>query len=217
MKSADLGEVRRTLWAAADQLRANSTLTPVEYRGPVLGLIFLAYAEHRFEEVRPALEKKATARRPVTVDDYRAQGVVYVPDEARLSHLVALPEAENLGAAVDTAMRAIEAENPDLRDVLPKGYQRLQKSLLVELLRLFAPLPRNLSGDAFGLVHEEFLSNFAMTEGRLGTEVFTCFRRADHASASSAGTPAISAMPLSSAAVQETPSRAVSSARSAAL
>lgn len=173
MKSTDLGDVRRTLWAAADQLRANSTLTPVEYRGPVLGLIFLAYAEHRFEQVRPALKKKATARRPVTVDDYRAQGVVFVPDEARLSHLVALPEAQNLGAAVDTAMRAIEAQNPDLRDILPKGYQRLQKSLLVELLRLFAPLPRNLSGDAFGLVYEEFLSNFASAEGRLSGEFFT--------------------------------------------
>ena len=63
VKSADLGEVRRTLWAAADQLRANSPLTPVEYRGPVLGLIFLAYAEHRFEEVRPELEERRPADR----------------------------------------------------------------------------------------------------------------------------------------------------------
>lgn len=173
MRSSDLGEVRRTLWAAADQLRANSTLSPAEYRGPVLGLIFLAYAEHRFEQVPPDLEAKATPRRPITVDDYRARGVLYVPDEARLSHLVALPEAENLGAAVDAAMRAIESDNPDLRDVLPKGYQRLEKSMLVELLRLFAPLPRNLSGDAFGLIYEDFLSNFAMAEGRLGGEFFT--------------------------------------------
>jgi type I restriction enzyme M protein len=45
--STDLADIRRTLWAAADQLRANSTLAPSEYRGPVLGLIFLAYAEHR--------------------------------------------------------------------------------------------------------------------------------------------------------------------------
>lgn len=71
MNSRDLAEVRRTLYAAADQLRANSTLAPSEYRGPVLGLIFLAYAEHRFEQVRPELGAKATARRPVTPDDYR--------------------------------------------------------------------------------------------------------------------------------------------------
>jgi type I restriction enzyme M protein len=173
VNSNDLAEVRRTLWKAADEMRANSTLAPAEYRGPVLGLIFLAYAEHRFDTLRPELEAKATPRRPVTPDDYRAQGVLYVPDEGRLSALVALPEGNDLGAAVDTAMRAIEADNPELRDVLPKGYQRLAKSTLTELLRLFAPLPRNLSGDAFGLIYEDFLSNFAMAEGRLGGEFFT--------------------------------------------
>src|SRR5262249_23804785 len=155
------------------QLRANSTLAPSEYRGPVLGLIFLAYAEHRFEAVRTEVETKATARRPVTVDDYRARSVLYVPDEARLSHLVNLPERQDLGAAVASAMSAIETHNPELKDVLPKGYQRLEKSTLVELLRLFAPLPRNLAGDAFGLIYEDFLSNFAMAEGRLGGEFFT--------------------------------------------
>jgi type I restriction enzyme M protein len=142
VESKDLAAVRRTLWAAADQLRANSTLAPSEYRGPVLGLIFLAYAEHRFEQVRPELETKATARRPVTADDYKARSVLFVPDEARLSHLVHLPEGADLGAAVDAAMGAVELANPELRDVLPKGYQRLEKSTLVELLRLFAPLPR---------------------------------------------------------------------------
>jgi len=169
----ELVRVRRTLWAAADELRANSTLSPAEYRGPVLGLIFLAYAEHRFEQVRPALEAKATARRPVTADDYRARSVLFVPDVARLSGLVSLPEGENLGRAIDDAMKAVEAANPELRDVLPRGYQRLEKSTLSELLRLFAPLPRQLSGDAFGLIYEDFLSNFAASEGRLGGEFFT--------------------------------------------
>jgi type I restriction enzyme M protein len=70
-------------------------------------------------------------------------------------------------------MRLIEIRNPELKDVLPKGYQRLEKSTLVELLRLFAPLPRTLSGDAFGLIYEDFLSNFAKAEGRLGGEFFT--------------------------------------------
>ncbi len=173
MKTDELARVRRTLWAAADELRANSTLSPAEYRGPVLGLIFLAYAEHRFEQVRPELETKSTARRPVTADDYRARSVLFVPAHARLSHLVDLPESENLGKAIDEAMKLIEDANPELRDVLPRGYQRLEKSTLSELLRLFAPLPRQLSGDAFGLIYEDFLSNFAATEGRLGGEFFT--------------------------------------------
>ena len=173
MKTSNLAQVRGTLWKAADELRANSTLSPSEARGPILGLIFLAYAEHRFEALRPGLEAKATARNPVTPDDYRAQSVLFVSAQARLSYLVGLPEEDDLGQALDTAMRLIETDNPELKGVLPRGYQRLQKSTLTEMLRLFAPLPRTLSGDAFGLIYEYFLSNFAMAEGRLGGEFFT--------------------------------------------
>jgi type I restriction enzyme M protein len=173
MDSTDLADVQRTLWAAADELRANSSLAANEYRGPVLGLIFLAYAEYRFDQVRPEVEAHATERAPVTPNDYKAKSVLFVPEQARLSYLVDLPEGEDLGGAVDTAMRLIEIDNSELKDVLPKGYQRLEKSTLVELLRLFAPLPRKLSGDAFGLIYEDFLSNFALAEGRLGGEFFT--------------------------------------------
>jgi len=127
------------LWAAADELRANSRLAANQYRDPVLGLIFLAFAEYRFEQVRPELEAKATRRKPVTPDDYSARSVLYVPPESRLSYLVDLPEGQDLGAAVDTAMRMVETHNPGLRDILPRGYQRLEKSTLVELLRLFSP------------------------------------------------------------------------------
>ena len=173
MDTTDLGEVRRTLWKTADEMRANSTLGPAEYRGPVLGLIFLAYAEHRFEEIRPELEANATARNPVTPAHFKAKSVLYVPDEARLSTLAALPEATDLGAAVDAAMRSIEEHNPELKDVLPKGFQKMEKDVITSLLRLFAPLPRTLSGDAFGLIYEDFLSNFAAAEGKLGGEFFT--------------------------------------------
>jgi type I restriction enzyme M protein len=170
---SDLTEVERRLWAAADELRANSTLTAAQYRDPVLGLIFLAFAEHRFEQVRPELQSKATGRRPISADDFRARGVLYVPEISRLSYLVNLPEGEDLGANIDLAMDAIESTNAGLRDVLPRGYQKLEKSTLVELVRLFAPLPRTLSGDAFGLIYEYFLANFASAEGRLGGEFFT--------------------------------------------
>ena len=169
----DLAELERRLWAAADALRANSSLTPAEYRGPVLGLIFLAFAEHRFDELRPELELKATERRPVSADDFRARGVLFVPEIARLSWLVDLPEGEDLGANIDLAMDAIEATNTGLRGVLPRGYQKLEKSVLLELVRLFAPLPRMVSGDAFGLIYEYFLAEFAANEGRRGGEFFT--------------------------------------------
>src|SRR3954471_13091055 len=94
----DLVELERRLWAAADALRANSSLTPAEYRGPVLGLIFLAFAEHRFDELRPEVELKATERRPVSADDFRARGVLFVPEIARLSWVGHPPRGRDAGA-----------------------------------------------------------------------------------------------------------------------
>lgn len=85
------------MWAAADELRANSKLTAVQYRDPVLGLVFLAYAENRFEAIRAKVEAKASVRNPVTIADYKAESVLYVPDESRLSYLVGLPEGEDIG------------------------------------------------------------------------------------------------------------------------
>lgn len=161
------------MWAAADELRANSKLTPGQYRDPVLGLVFLAYAENRFESVRSEVEAKATARNPATIADYKAKAVLYVPEQSRLSCLVDLPESEDIGKAVDEAIKAIEAANPELKDILPRGYQRLERSTLIELLRLFAPLPTQLTGDAFGFIYEDFLSNFAAQEGKGGGEYFT--------------------------------------------
>jgi type I restriction enzyme M protein len=94
----------------------------------VLGLIFLAFAEHRFDELRPELELKATERRPVSADDFRARGVLAVPEIARLSWLVNLPEAEDLGANIDLAMDEIEATNTGLRGVLPRGYRSSRRA-----------------------------------------------------------------------------------------
>lgn len=173
MKTTDLAKVRATLWSAADELRANSKLTPVQYRDPVLGLVFLAYAENRFETVREEVEANSSARNPATVADYKAKSVLYVPAESRLSHLVDLPEGADVGKATDDAINAIEAANPELKDILPRGYRKLERSTLIELLRLFAPLPTQLSGDAFGFIYEDFLSNFAAQEGKGGGEYFT--------------------------------------------
>jgi len=165
--------VRATLWAAADELRANSKLTAGQYRDPVLGLVFLAYAENRFQAVREEVEAGASARNPATIADYKARSVLYVPDESRLSHLVDLPEGDDIGKATDEAIKAIEEANPELKDILPRGYQKLERSTLIELLRIFAPLPTQLDGDAFGFIYEDFLSNFAAQEGKGGGEYFT--------------------------------------------
>jgi type I restriction enzyme M protein len=62
--------LEKRLWDAADQFRANSGLKSQEYSAPVLGLIFLRFAEVRFAAQRAKLEKaEASSRRGSRVDD----------------------------------------------------------------------------------------------------------------------------------------------------
>jgi len=166
-------ELEKRLWTAADALRANSNLTSAQYSTPVLGLIFLRYADARFTQAQGRLEGQATGRRRVSKLDYQAEGILYLPEAARFSTLLNLPESANLGKAINDAMRAVEEENEDLRDVLPKTYNRLENGILWELLKVFNGIPMDMEGDAFGRIYEYFLGNFALTEGQRGGEFFT--------------------------------------------
>ncbi len=165
--------IEARLWAAADELRANSKLKSSEYAIPVLGLIFLLYADKKFSAVEVELEGKGSGRKKIGPADYHAKGVLYLPDKARFSQLLRIPEGSNLGQAINDAMRAIEAENPDLKDVLPKTYNRLENATLAELLKVMHSIPMDIEGDAFGKIYEYFLGHFAMTEGQRGGEFFT--------------------------------------------
>jgi len=171
-------EIEKRLWDAADELRANSRLKASEYSVPVLGLIFLRYADYKFAQAEQEIEKERAAiatrrRRPITRDDYHARGVLYLPDETRFRHLVELPEGENIGKAINGAMKAIEVENPDLKDVLPKTYNRLTNATLVTLLKVFNAIEMDVEGDVFGKIYEYFLGKFAMSEGQRGGQFFT--------------------------------------------
>ena len=165
-------DIEKRLWSAADQLRANSGLKSSEYATPVLGLIFLRYADRRFAAVEKELAAKPT-RRETGPEDYQARGALYVPPEARFAYLLGLSEGLSIGNAVNDAMRAIEAHNPDLKGVLPHEYQLIGDATLEELLRLVAGDSMDAEGDAFGKVYEYFLGEFAMSEGQKGGEFFT--------------------------------------------
>ena len=142
--------IESRLWAAADELRANSKLKSSEYSVPVLGLVFLRYADHKFQEAAKELTSAGGGgRRKIGPADYQARGVLYLPEPARFSALIALPEGANIGAAINEAMRAIEAENPDLKDVLPKTYNRFENALLNSLLKAMNSVPMDIEGDAF--------------------------------------------------------------------
>ena len=170
--ATDLGELQNTLWEAADQLRANSGLKASEYASPVLGLIFLRYADERFAQAA-AVVGPGTERRPTGPEDYQAVGALYLPDESRFETLLNLPEGADIGKAINRAMTGIENHNSDLKGVLPTDYSRIPDDILGELLRLLRALPEVIEGDGFGLIYEYFLGKFALSEGHRGGEFFT--------------------------------------------
>lgn len=170
-------EIESRLWAASDQLWANSSLRPSEFSTPVLGLIFLRYADHRFteaeKEIGPIGVTRPGSRRVISRIDYQERGVMYLPEQARFSYLRKLPEGADLAQATIDAMKAIEAGNDDLKDVLPKNYRRLDNTTLIQLYRILGGIPMDIEGDAFGKIYEYFLGKFAIKEGQKGGEFFT--------------------------------------------
>jgi type I restriction enzyme M protein len=171
--SSNNGEIEKKLWAAAEELRANSKLKSSEYSTPVLGLIFLRYADHKFALAETELAGKKTSRRTIGKADYQARGVVYLPEKARFGHLINLPESADIGKAINDAMRLIESENEELRDVLPKNYQTLENKLLITLLKSFGSVSMDVDGDVLGRIYEYFLGEFAKAEGSKGGEFYT--------------------------------------------
>jgi type I restriction enzyme M protein len=75
-------QIENRLWAAADELRANSKLKSSEYAVPVLGLIFLRYADQKFSRAEKQVLAESMGRRKIGPADYQAKGVLYLPEEA---------------------------------------------------------------------------------------------------------------------------------------
>ena len=178
-------QLHERLWAAAEHLRANSGLKLNEISEPILGLIFLKFADVRFKKIQAGIvaDRKgvySTSRvRPVSPDDYKSKGVLFLPEIASYSYLMSLPESKNIGKAINEAMKEIEAKNTDLAGVLPQDYTSLHKipgensKILITLLKNFNQIPDDIEGDAFGEIYEYFLGEFARSEGAKGGEFFT--------------------------------------------
>jgi len=97
---------------------------------------------------------------------YHAEGILYLAPNARFDFLLSLPEAADIGAKVNDAMRDIEKLNPQRAGVRPKTYNLFTSTLLKELLKKVSERPASLDYDAFERIYEYFLGEFAMTEAR---------------------------------------------------
>ncbi len=176
-------QLHERLWSAAVQLRANSGLKLNEISEPILGLIFLKFADVRFKRAKETFGKERNKiegrKSPLTPDSYKAKGVLFLPEIATYTYLMDLSESENIGKAINDAMKEIEAENTDLAGVLPQDFTSLHKNpgenskILITLLKNFNQIPDDIEGDAFGEIYEYFLGEFARAEGAKGGEFFT--------------------------------------------
>ncbi|MGD7035071.1 N-6 DNA methylase [Methylotuvimicrobium buryatense] len=180
MNQQQIKQLETELWASADNLRANSKLTAAEYKDPVLGLILLRYAQNRYEQAKVAIEvampETPRGKLKPTKEHFLAAGAMLVPEQSQYDYLANLPEGVGICEALNTAMRLIEEEYPDLAGILPKNYQELDPDLLRELIRVFnKDSVKNLSGDVFGRIYEYFLMKFSMSGAgaQEGGEFFT--------------------------------------------
>jgi type I restriction enzyme M protein len=183
MTAEQLKQLEDNLWSAADKLRVDSGLKASEYSTPILGLIFLRFASIRFKKAKPEIEKELKAQK--NNRRQRAEHEIaiekcgfYLPPQAEYEYLLNLPEKENIAKAIKEAMEKIELYKPELEGSLPKDeYFKLvskdDKSLPKTLLKTFADIPEDATGDVFGKVYEYFLAEFALAEGQGGGEFFT--------------------------------------------
>ena len=176
----NIDNLERALWAAADNLRANSKLTSSDYFMPVLGVIFLRHAANRFEAARRQIEADQASgkmpKRRVLSADYVARRALYLPEKARYDWIMqqAAVGGTDLPKLVTEAMTAIEAGFEPLQGVLPKDYGIFESRVLEDLMRQFnTEQVKQATGDVFGRIYEYFLAEFSVQKAHDNGEFFT--------------------------------------------
>jgi type I restriction enzyme M protein len=176
-------DLEKRLWDTADELRANTGLKASEYSTPILGLIFLKFADSKYaafeKEINDEHEKLKGGRRERRIEDIAKELCgFYLPDESRYDYLLNLSEEEDIANKIKEAIEGIEKHSQELVGILPKdSYHNLSREdnnkILNRLLRNFNDIPTDVKSDIFGEIYEYFLGNFALAEGQGGGEFFT--------------------------------------------
>ena len=183
MTDRELKALKENLWHAADVLRAGAHLAANKYGQPILGLIFLRYADILFKQHKDQIEaeynrtKGGRNERSLKEISIETCGF-YLPEKAYYDYINDAPDDANKATIVKEAMEAIEDENPKMAGVLPKEvYAQLvpeeEPELLSNIVRIFKDIPENCTVDIFGEIYEYFLGNFALSEGKDGGAFYT--------------------------------------------
>lgn len=185
MTNKEFKKLKDDLWLAANKLRADSDLKSNDYSPPVLGIIFLKFADIKYskfeKEIKAEFEKNKGTRLEESIEKIAiGKCGLYIPDNARYDYLKDLPEGDQdnpIDKAVIQAMKDIEKYVVSLKDTLPKDeffvITRKGQSLLKQLLKLFSTIPDDSNGDLLGKIYEFFLGKFGLEEAQKGGEFFT--------------------------------------------
>lgn len=182
MTKEQLKVLEDQLWQAADNLRANSDLSAAQYSTPVLGIIFLKFADNKYKkfeaEINAEYENKKGKRTEKPISEIAIEKCgFYLPEHARYDYILNKPDEKNFPKLIKDAMLSIEEFKPELKGVLPKDEYyplvRTDKTLIKQLLINFSNIPDDTQGDLFGQIYEFFLGKFALAEGQGGGTFFT--------------------------------------------
>ena len=183
MTDKELKKLKDDLWHSADMLREGAHLAANKYGQPILGLIFLRYADILFKQHKKEIEdefnKNKGSRIQKTLKEIAIEKCgFYLPECAYYDYINDAPDDANKAVIVKKAMEEIEKENPKMEGVLPKEvYGGLvpeeEPELLSNIVRVFKDIPENCTVDIFGEIYEYFLGNFALAEGRDGGTFYT--------------------------------------------
>lgn len=183
MTDLELKKLKDDLWHSADMLRASAHLSANKYGQPILGLIFLRYADVLYKQHKNEIEEeynklKGTRRERSIEEIAKEKCGFYLPNCAYYDYINDAPDTAEKATLVKEAMEAIEAHNPSIDGVLPKEvYGQLvpeeEPELLSNIVRVFKDIPETISIDLFGQIYEYFLGNFALAEGKDGGTFYT--------------------------------------------
>lgn len=183
MTDIQLKKLKDDLWHSADMLRASAHLAANKYGQPILGLIFLRYADILFKqhkaEIVEEYQRKIGTRSEKTMKQVSIEKCgFYLPECAYFDFINSAPDDAEKATLVKKAMEEIEKENPSMSGVLPKEvYGQLvpeeEPELLSKIIRVFKDIPEDIGIDLFGEIYEYFLGNFALQEGKDGGTFYT--------------------------------------------
>ena len=183
MTDQELKKLKDNLWHSADMLRASAHLSANKYGQPILGLIFLRYADILFKQHKAKIDEEFNKYKGTRMEkSYKDIAIekcgFYLPECAYYDYLNNAPDDANKAVLVKKAMEAIEKENAKMEGVLPKEVYGLlvpeeEPELISKIIRVFKDIPENISIDLFGQIYEYFLGNFALSEGQGGGTFYT--------------------------------------------